>query len=196
MKLEILKKLIALANNNPNDNEANFAARKVCKALIEDKYVDQLKDIITPVSQTIPPNYKPYPKQEQYYKEPFDFYSNPFWEDFFKRATNSPFNEQSRWKSPPKNEPPKGPYYNPYTSEYETDKDTRKLKCKTCGKVKETKFRGLAEIFECNECQWTAYERKKEAPKEEKQYGHVCHMTGNKCNTPVTCVGLGCKMRI
>lgn len=38
MKLEILQKLIALANNNPNENEANLAARKVCKALIEHKF--------------------------------------------------------------------------------------------------------------------------------------------------------------
>jgi hypothetical protein len=188
MKLEILKKLIALANNNPNDNEANLAARKVCKALIEDKYVDQLKDVVIPAAQTIPPNYKPHPKQEQYYKEPFDFY------DFFRRASNSPFNE-SKWTGPPKNEPPKGTYYNPYTEEY-VDKDKRKLKCKTCGKIKETKFRGLAEIFECNDCQWTAFERNKKGPKEEKQYGHICHMTGGKCNTPVTCVGLGCKLRI
>lgn len=34
-KTELLVKLIALANNNPNDNEANLAARKVCKLLAE-----------------------------------------------------------------------------------------------------------------------------------------------------------------
>lgn len=35
MDLEKLKKLTRLANNNPNDNEANLAARKVCKMLEE-----------------------------------------------------------------------------------------------------------------------------------------------------------------
>jgi hypothetical protein len=38
MKLELLKKLTRLANNNPNDNEANLAARKVCKMLEEGKF--------------------------------------------------------------------------------------------------------------------------------------------------------------
>lgn len=33
MNIEIIKKLIKLANNNPNDNEANQAARKVCSLL-------------------------------------------------------------------------------------------------------------------------------------------------------------------
>lgn len=37
-KLELLKKLTRLANNNPNENEANLAARKVCKMLEELKW--------------------------------------------------------------------------------------------------------------------------------------------------------------
>lgn len=36
MKLDILEKLIRLANNNPNEAEANSAARKVCKSLADD----------------------------------------------------------------------------------------------------------------------------------------------------------------
>jgi hypothetical protein len=35
MNLDLLKKLTRLANNNPNENEANLAARKVCKMLAE-----------------------------------------------------------------------------------------------------------------------------------------------------------------
>jgi hypothetical protein len=35
MNLELIIKLVKLANNNPSDNEANLAARKVCR-LIED----------------------------------------------------------------------------------------------------------------------------------------------------------------
>lgn len=38
MDLDILKKLVRLANNNPNEHEANSAARKVCKILEEDGF--------------------------------------------------------------------------------------------------------------------------------------------------------------
>lgn len=38
MNLDLLIKLVKLANNNPNDNEANLAARKVCKMIAEAKY--------------------------------------------------------------------------------------------------------------------------------------------------------------
>lgn len=35
MKLELIIKLVKLANNNPNENEANSAARRVCKLIAE-----------------------------------------------------------------------------------------------------------------------------------------------------------------
>lgn len=35
MNLDLLKKLTKLANHNPNENESNLAARKVCKMLEE-----------------------------------------------------------------------------------------------------------------------------------------------------------------
>lgn len=38
MNLDLLIKLVKLANNNPNDNEANLAARKVCKMIAEGNY--------------------------------------------------------------------------------------------------------------------------------------------------------------
>jgi len=38
INIDILKKLIELACNNPNENEANSAARKVCRMLKEDRY--------------------------------------------------------------------------------------------------------------------------------------------------------------
>ena len=38
MNLDLLKKLVKLAINNPNDNEANSAARKVCRMIAEDNY--------------------------------------------------------------------------------------------------------------------------------------------------------------
>lgn len=38
MNSDQLIKLIKLANNNPNENEANSAARKVCKIIEENKF--------------------------------------------------------------------------------------------------------------------------------------------------------------
>lgn len=38
MNLELIKKLVKLANNNPNENEANLAARKVCRMIEEGKF--------------------------------------------------------------------------------------------------------------------------------------------------------------
>lgn len=38
MNYDLLIKLARLANNNPNDNEANLAARKVCKLIAEGNY--------------------------------------------------------------------------------------------------------------------------------------------------------------
>lgn len=35
MNIELLKKLIQLAGNNPNDNEANIAARRACKMMYD-----------------------------------------------------------------------------------------------------------------------------------------------------------------
>lgn len=39
----MIQKLIKLANNNPNDNEANLAARKVCKMLADYKFEGDIK---------------------------------------------------------------------------------------------------------------------------------------------------------
>lgn len=38
MDIDLLKKLIRLANNNPNENEANSAARKVCDLLKDEDW--------------------------------------------------------------------------------------------------------------------------------------------------------------
>lgn len=299
MKLDILQKLIALANNNPNEHEANLAARRVCKAIVEHKF------IITYQGQTNTPPPKPRPTPNRpspnpkpptgTYYNPFTwdeenpFESSPFWdifEEFGKRGSKKPPNppKSGQWT---KQEQPKGrkksdelrerenswqyeyyvvaidEYFNPLTRKhykmmfqdkwfdelkvrhysdtkefraganygkpqdepktsyktgykneqssytkaktdeeyYQRRKDRgfgdefRDLKCKTCGKIKKTKFVGIEEMFECNDCTWTAFERNKTPPKEEKKYGHVCHMTGGQCKTPVTCAGMGCSMR-
>ncbi len=55
MNIDLLKKLTRLANNNPNENEANMAARKVCIMLQEGNW--ELKQKI----------FNPSKKQEEYY---------------------------------------------------------------------------------------------------------------------------------
>lgn len=51
MNLDLLFKLVRLANNNPNDNEANLAARKVCKMIAEANF--------NITGNTTPPNPRP-----------------------------------------------------------------------------------------------------------------------------------------
>jgi len=38
MKLDLLKKLVKLANSNPNEHEANAAARQLCRMLEKDNF--------------------------------------------------------------------------------------------------------------------------------------------------------------
>lgn len=256
MKLEILKKLVALANNNPNDHEANTAARRVCKALAEDKFIDQLSEPITraktPDFKSNPPPPQPNPNTNQY--NPYsNAYRNPsdIWEEFFGNGFRKPYGgpqwdkqTQERRKEPKQKDvseklagreklwkyeyyvPASNTYYCPlsatnYTKMFQDQwfeetgfrhsSDTkefrkganygkpqeehttytyggtrqedffnkgkhagelRKLRCKTCREVFNTRFVGLAELFECNECQFTAYtkgnETKKPPVKDEK----------------------------
>lgn len=45
MNNDLVIKLIKLANNNPNENEANLAARKVCSLLKDYKFEEKKKEI-------------------------------------------------------------------------------------------------------------------------------------------------------
>lgn len=274
MKLDILMKLIALANNNPNDNEANLAARKVCKAIGEGKFTitEGIQRTKEPDFKSTPPNTRP--------RQP-NTGRDPFWDfvDFdFGRRGRGPFSEgqyttggrragknteqqyrerqQSEQRYKPKSDELKerehswlyeyyvtatDQFYNPITQKYykqmfqdlwfqETGtrhhsdtaafraeanfgkqqdegnyggkqytkkdredyykrkaNDIRRLRCKTCRQVFNTKFVGLEELFECNECQYTAYQRTKEpeAPKHTSNFQRCCL----DCKTPVSCIG-------
>lgn len=54
MKLELLKKLTRLANHNPNENEANLAARRVAKMLEEADF-----KLVSTNSNSPNPTYRP-----------------------------------------------------------------------------------------------------------------------------------------
>lgn len=87
MNYDLIIKLAKLANNNPNDNEANLAARKVCRLLAEGNFQfnkGQARSANNPTS----------PKQPVYdatfYDEVTDFdYQNIY--EFFRRQTNKQY---------------------------------------------------------------------------------------------------------
>lgn len=138
MNLDLLKKLTRLANNNPNDNEANFAARRVCKMLEECDF--KLVENSQPSNPQ--PNFKHYanPFDNSWIYDLFINYEKIRSKDY-KYSTYNPFNGPV-YKSPP-------------------IKEKRILKCVKCGSVKETLFVGHPDVYECNNCQWTAYTKGK-----------------------------------
>lgn len=228
MNFDLIEKLIRLANNNPNENEANLAARKVCKFLHDHKFHDQPIRGYSAV-QPPPPQYKsasnPRPSNypfEDFFKErknQWDGFGKPpkqektasekAREDETKRRAswtsvdydesgsfNSDlydiinqilkdrkssgksvdndndneywFNELNRQKqerdkarsygSTKSSENPYRQWVDPNWKPPSKQKEERLLKCKKCGNSKLTKFVGLPELYECNTCQWTAYE--------------------------------------
>ena len=150
MKLDLLKKLVALANNNPNENEANLSARKVCKMLAADNFkIDGVtKPIVTDKMRR---------ETKTYTWKPEDFYQGAWYSEFKERAKQ--WQEKEDKNPPPKYKPEDKKYYDrKYARGFGFD--TRMLKCKKCGKVKETKFVGLEDVFECNDCIWSEWQRK------------------------------------
>lgn len=94
MNFDLITKLARLANNNPNENEANLAARKACKLLAEGNFTFT--------------NWSPEPKKQQQQYNPADSRNyrsasnpvdNPF-ADFFKSREKA----WDGFKSPPKQE--------------------------------------------------------------------------------------------
>ena len=81
MNLDLLIKLVKLANNNPSENEANLAARKVCKMIEENKFV------FTNTNQTPPSN--PYQRPPVYpnrgYRTDWDYGFSDLYEEVIRR---------------------------------------------------------------------------------------------------------------
>lgn len=158
MNLDLLKKLTKLANHNPNDNEANLAARKVCKMLEAGKWElpnqQQKKPIIRSASNPSSPD------------------------DFIRKYYNEPKptepSEHARQEQQRKKYTNKGPWYdidfNYIFKERKTDPFTgkpikplpveRELACKTCGDVNKTYFVGPAVMYQCYKCQFNEHNKK------------------------------------
>lgn len=152
MNFDLIEKLIRLANNNPNEHEANLAARKVCRFLNDHKF-----------HETIPVT----PRQHQAASEPFNPFEHFDFGDIFREIHKRyPFPQEQRegsWSIPKEDSRSarhqKWPGGEPFKKPSEQQKEERLLKCKTCKNSKLTKFVGLPELYEYNTCQWTAYEQ-------------------------------------
>lgn len=113
MNLDLIKKLTRLANNNPNEHEANLAARKVCQMLEEGNWS------LANGHKTV---------QEKIHIKP-DVTTNSPWvyktqEDIFKDLFyNTPFSGSQQTKTKPK-------------------VDKRPLECTRCHNIVETGYIG------------------------------------------------------
>jgi hypothetical protein len=79
--IEKLKSIIRLANNNPNENEANLAARKACKILAEDNFKflnPQPATTWNDVKRSTEPGFRSPPTGKRAY--------DPIWEDMLRRG--------------------------------------------------------------------------------------------------------------
>lgn len=146
MNLEKLIKLVKLANNNPNENEANLAARKVCKMIAEAdyKFGETAKTTQGPRSTG--------------FSSPYS--NSPMWEEFFGSRTYRPR------PNPPKEEKKKdNDYYykkapprdNPFKSEplwNEPINDKVKSKNRVCSKCSQNfNTYNIKEPFVCFACE-------------------------------------------
>lgn len=163
MDIEKIKKLIRLANNNPNEHEANLAARKACK-LIEDngkwtpfrnlsvdgpRTYNDIKRSTEPAWRAQPP-YNP-TGRNQYQEEWFRK-----WNDYWKEAEKNPvdgrpyesnFNDK---ETTPKSKPWAKDY--PFTNEPKK-KESATRNCTRCG-LEVSTFRIKEVPFVCNVCHW------------------------------------------
>lgn len=164
MNIDLIIKLARLANENPNENEANLAARKVCSLIKAGNYKFDNQPIINrqqPINrEPVRPNRQPDVRSA----------SNPINDiyDMFNKycsygKTSREYYSRPNYNKPPKQEEPVYVFWDELDPNTKKQKEESKriLKCKTCHKNTETSFVGLAEIFECNDCSWSEWERKK-----------------------------------
>lgn len=170
MNIEILKKLIALANNNPNNHEANSAARRVCKMLGEAMDSGKLNFKSKPKVASHDPRYTYAPPKstdpfnmadiiemmrkvrEEQAKERANQYRDGSWEGFNKdpHEYTKTYDYESYYKNAP----------NTYRSWVDDNwagnpkrkSERRELKCTVCHKIVSTVFVGHAERYRCGDC--------------------------------------------
>jgi len=167
LKLERLLALIRLANNNPSDNEANAAARAVCKVLGANQHfmktgnlqlrTAQAKVGVTPdgpkstvtwndVKRDVEPIFRSRRPNRGGYGSHFD---ETLWEYFNNINRKDAPEPEDSWDK----EPPKRPQWDGGPFKTERSKATAQRKCTKCGLEVDT-FRTKIEPFICNACSW------------------------------------------
>lgn len=135
MDIEKIKSLIRLANNNPNDNEANLAARKACKVLAENNF-----QIFSSRSNPTTWNDVKRSTEPDFRSTPYSGF-NPF-EELFREARKRGYD----------------PYANPYKTVFENEC----VECHTKVIVPENKYH---KYWTCSNCLRKAREnRPKQKP--------------------------------
>lgn len=148
MNLDLITKLAKLANNNPNENEANAAARKVCRLLAEGHFKFVQDVVVTPPKPSVNPKAS---SQSVYTKQTaWDWMQDYLRREYENGPRKSPFEyaihpddvsaEQKKY------------YGNPFTEHYYTERESKNLRCKVCGIYKTTEFVGHASQYICMEC--------------------------------------------
>lgn len=162
-----------LANNNPNDNEANSAARRVCRMIEEGKFI--FSETKTAQDKVNVPN-DPAKNAAPWARHPAETWNDVkrSEEPEFRSSRPTPpftggnrgFNAYKSWMgedwmneifknlhnvppSPPYNRPPRSP-------DFSGDKKMRC--CSRCGLEKETGY--IGNLFVCSDCQWKEYQER------------------------------------
>ncbi len=144
MDFDRIKKLIKLANGNTNDNEANSAARMVCKLLSEYKFSS---DSPKPVD----------PRKSYETNNPTRPTTSTHYWDVYRR--DNPFRYNS-WRPGPIPEPP------PYTYSRETQEEDRTKRPKR--PEQKEPFFIYDEVSDVPDFIWDEYGHEKSRPKDSK----------------------------
>lgn len=94
MNLELIQKLVKLANNNPNENEANSAARRVCKLIAEGEF-----KYIADVAKPIPVQQKPTVNQDDL-ADLLSRLKRDYGYQSYQQAGYNPYNPRSNYYQP------------------------------------------------------------------------------------------------
>lgn len=174
MKLEKLLALIRLANNNPNEHEANLAARKVCKILATNEFSIATYQPRTAAGKMNEARTWNDVKRssEPEFRSASNPNSNAFWSDFVRNYGRT--RERGTWhgfdwsKAPEKDapepdyEPPRYKASPPKEDDYDwvtgkrKQRPQEKRKCSKCG-LEIMTFRIKEDPWVCNFCHWKEY---------------------------------------
>lgn len=147
LNTDLILKLIRLANNNPNDNEANLAARKVCKMLADYKFNNVANPFVVPpttwndVKRSTEPRWSSRPPPNN----PYNPYTARDFVSWFQEYTEQIKRDQPRGQPPISydEETKRKPY-----------RDSYDVACIICGKIVNVKHSRDSKTFKCATCAW------------------------------------------